>query len=147
MNRIFVDMDGVIVDFNGYVESKGYNPELFKKVRGAYASLKPMPGAMEAMKALPKFGYKVFIATKPPTGIAWAYQDKAQWVFTHLPAYTKKLILTPDKGLLGDKGDYLIDDHPEWANCKNFQGQVLKFSDWQTLMGFFATVPLNFKEE
>lgn len=35
--------------------------------------------------------------------------------------------MSPDKGCVGTKQDFLIDDHPEWANAHNFAGQVIKF--------------------
>lgn len=72
-------------------------------------------------------GFDVWIATKPPTGVAHAYSDKAAWVFEHLPELSHKLIITHDKGLLGDADDYLCDDRPHKANCEHFAGTVLRF--------------------
>lgn len=40
-----------------------------------------------------------------------------------------RLIITHDKGLLGDEHDWLCDDRPEKANCRQFKGRLLSFVD------------------
>lgn len=127
MNRVFVDMDGVIVDFDDYKTSLGLTGDEVKRMPGAYLAMKPVPGAIEAIRSLIGMGFEVWVATKPPTGIAFAYGDKAAWIFQHLPELKRRLILTHDKGLLGDSGDYLIDDRPLKANCDQFSGQLIVF--------------------
>lgn len=128
MNRVFVDMDGVIVDFDGFVRSKGTTSEQIKHVPGIYLEMSPMPGAIEAVHKIISMGYDVWIATKPATGIAHTYSDKAQWIFNWLPILTRHVIVTHDKGLLGEKGDFLVDDRPEVANCTKFKGTLMAFS-------------------
>ncbi len=78
-------------------------------------------------------GYRVEIATKPPTGVAQAYADKAQWILDHLPELKRNITVTHDKGQLGNAEDYLIDDRPHKANCESFQGTLIHFNeerDW-----------------
>ena len=104
----------------------------FKKMTGAYLMLEPMPGALEAVHTLIGMGIDVWIATKPPTGVAQAYADKAMWVLSYLPELKRKIIITHDKGLLGDEGDFLIDDRPHKANCEQFKGTLIKFIDGMT---------------
>jgi len=41
MNRVFVDMDGVIVDFEAHMKTTGMTGDELKKIEGAYAA---MPG-------------------------------------------------------------------------------------------------------
>ncbi len=127
--RVFVDMDGVIVDFAAYMQSSGLTAAEIKHQPGAYLAMPPIDGALEAVRSVIDLGFEVWIATKPPTGIAYAYADKAAWIFQHLPELERRLIITHDKGLLGDAGDYLCDDRPHRANCANFPGTLLAFVD------------------
>lgn len=77
MNRVFVDMDGVIVDFDAHRKALGVSGDELKKRPGAYAEMPAIPGALEAVRSLIGMGFEVWIATKPPTGTPWAYADKA----------------------------------------------------------------------
>lgn len=143
MNRIFIDMDGVIVDFDSYAKNLGLAGDEIKKRPGAYLEMQPLPDAIAAVKSLIGMGFEVWAATKPPTGIAFAYSDKAAWIFNHLPELKRKLILTHDKGLLGDSGDFLIDDRPHKANCQKFPGILITFKEgsrWSDILTFFSTV-------
>lgn len=127
MNRVFVDMDGVIVDFDAYKIAKGMTGDEVKKLPGAYLEMPPIPGAIDAVRSIIGMGFEVWIATKPPTGVPYAYSDKAAWVFTHLPELKRRIIITHDKGLLGGAGDFLCDDRPHKANCQNFAGTLPAF--------------------
>lgn len=140
MNRIFIDLDGVIVDFDAYKAALGLDGDTVKTLPGAYLNMVPIPGAIAGVRSLIGMGYKVWIATKPPTGISFAYGDKAQWVFNNLPDLKRKLILTHDKGMLGDSGDFLIDDRPFKANCERFAGKLIPFRNgtgWPQVLEFF----------
>lgn len=140
MNRIFIDMDGVIVDFDSYAGRLNAPGDQVKKMPGAYLEMEPMPGALNAVRSLIGMGYECWAATKPPTGISWAYGDKAEWIFRNLPELKRKLIITHDKGLLGDLGDFLIDDRPHKANCVKFQGHLIHFREqcqWPEILMFF----------
>ena len=134
MNRVFVDMDGVTVDFDGYAETLGLTGDETKRYPGAYLAMNPLTGALEGIRSLIEMGYEVWLATKPPTGVPFAYADKVSWVLKHLPELKHRIILTPDKGLLGDRGDYLIDDRPHLANCRNFSGTLIAFTDSPTVL-------------
>lgn len=143
MNRVFIDMDGVIVDFDSYREKFGATGDEIKRQPGAYLAMQPYPGAIKAVCSLIGMGYEVWIATKPPTGIAFAYADKAQWVMDYLPELKRRIIITHDKGLLGDEGDFLIDDRPHKANCEAFKGQLLRFTDgrgWPYMLSLLSPV-------
>lgn len=146
MNRVFVDMDGVTVDFEAYMAEHGITGDEAKRRPRAYLEMKPRPGAIEAIRSLIGMGYQPFMATKPPTGISFAYADKAQWVLDHLPELRRHIIITHDKGLLGGSGDFLVDDRPHKANCEAFAGTLLPFGpgrryeDWPQILEFFRRI-------
>jgi len=125
--RVFVDMDGVIVDFDAFRVARGLSGEEVKQLPGAYLEMGPIPGAIEAVRSLIGMGYEVWIATKPPTGIPYAYADKVSWVLQYLPELKRRIIITHDKGLLGSRSDFLIDDRPHKANCERFAGTLIRF--------------------
>lgn len=136
-------MDGVIADFNSYAKECNATGDVIKKQPGAYLNLKPIPGALDAVRSLIGMGYEVWAATKPPTGIAFAYADKAAWIFEHLPELKRKIIITHDKGLLGDSFDFLIDDRPHKANCDKFQGRLIVFEEgnqWPEILQYFRDI-------
>lgn len=142
-NRVFVDMDGVIVDFDAFKVERGLTGDEVKRLHGAYLEMREIPGAIAAVRSLIGMGFEVWLATKPPTGVPHAYSDKAQWVMENIPELKRRIIITHDKGLLGDEGDYLCDDRPHKANCEKFKGILLKFVDgfhWPQALEFFRAV-------
>lgn len=150
MNRVFVDMDGVIVDFDAYMKAHGLTGDEVKEKPGAYLEMPAIPGAIEAVRSLIGMGYEVWIATKPPTGVPYAYSDKAAWILNHLPELKRRIIITHDKGLLGDSGDILCDDRPHKANCEKFAGMLIKFIDgyhWQDALEVFRALKRTEKLE
>lgn len=136
-------MDGVIVDFDAYKTELGLSDDEVKQIPGAYLCMKPIPDALAAVRSLIGMGFDVWVASKPPTGIAYAYGDKAAWIFENLPELKRKIIITHDKGLLGDQGDYLIDDRPHKANCQGFFGKLIVFRDgckWDKILDTFRGI-------
>ena len=132
--RAFVDMDGVVVDFEGYMRFLNATSEDIKRMPGSYLEMAPMPGGLAGVRSLIGMGFDVWLASKPPTGVAHAYSAKAEWVFVYLPELKRKLILTHDKGLLGNANDVLIDDHPHRANCFEFDGTLIIHRSWETTL-------------
>lgn len=127
--RVFVDLDGVVVDFDSFKRKHHITGEAVKNLPGAYLAMQPIPGAIEAVRSVIGMGYEVWIATKPPTGIAHAYSDKAQWVIDNIPELKRRIIITHNKGLLGCADDFLCDDRPHKAACEEFTGILLRFVD------------------
>lgn len=143
MSRVFIDMDGVIVDFDAYKKHHGLTGDEVKRRVGAYLNMPAIPGAISAVRSLIGMGFEVWLATKPPTGVAHAYSDKAAWVFENLPELKRRIIITHDKGLLGCPADFLCDDRPHKANCEEFRGTLLRFVDgyhWPQALEFFRRV-------
>lgn len=120
-------MDGVLVNFEETMRKLDVTGDQMKKMPGIYRVLSPYPYAINLVDSVIGMGFDVWLATKPPTGIPWAYGDKVAWVLEHLPVLQRKIILTHDKGLLGGDKDILIDDRPHKANCENFPGFLMKF--------------------
>jgi len=140
MNRVFIDMDGVIVDFDSYKQQCNLTGDQVKCQPGAYLAMKPYPDALPAVKSVIGMGFEVWIATKPPTGVAFAYSDKAAWILEHIPELKRRIIITHDKGLLGDSGDFLVDDRPHKANCEKFQGRLIPFTNGTVWKDVLATL-------
>lgn len=138
--RVFLDMDGVIVDFDSFKDSLGLTGDEVKKIPGAYLKMKAFPEALQSIKILIGAGYDVWLATKPPTGVSHAYSDKAEWVFQNLPELKRKLIITHDKGLLGGEDDFLVDDRPHKANCDKFRGTLIPFTNGETWAGVIEKI-------
>lgn len=125
--RVFIDMDGVIVDFEAHMKALGMTGDECKRHPGAYLAMPAIPGALAAVRSIIGAGYEVWIATKPPTGIPFAYGDKAAWVMQHLPELKRRIIVTHHKGMLGRPDDWLIDDRPHKAHCDEFEGTLIHF--------------------
>ena len=146
MNRVFIDMDGVIVDFDKAKKALGKTGDEVKVIPGFYASLEPIPNAFAGVRSLIGMGFDAWISTKPPTGIAQAYAEKADYIINNLPELKRKIIITHDKGLLGDEGDYLIDDRPHKANCERFRGKLIYFHEecsWEEVLQKFREFKRN----
>jgi 5'(3')-deoxyribonucleotidase len=126
--RIYIDMDGVVADFEKQCAKVGLEPKIAKLLNDTYLNLEPMPGAVEAITRLVKLApNRIFLLTKIPSRNPLAAYHKYLWVYRYLPMVGDHVIITPDKGCVGTRDDVLIDDHPEWANAHNFAGTVIPF--------------------
>lgn len=129
--RVYLDMDGPLANFDKAALEHGMDPSHFKRVAGAYLNLEPTPGAKAAVAALLAAGFQVFALTKTPKSNPYAATEKLLWVRHHFPDLDDKVIISSDKGAVGTPRDFLVDDHPEWANANKFAGTIVHFKfDW-----------------
>lgn len=137
--RVYVDMDGVVADFEAAMNAAGSTPAEFKLRAGVYRHLPLIPGAMEAIGALIEAGVEVWFLTKPPGKNPYSTTEKLQWVKEQFPELYERVIITPDKGAVGTSRDILVDDHPEWANANNFRGYIIKFeNNWPEVLDMIS---------
>jgi 5'(3')-deoxyribonucleotidase len=148
MNKkvIWIDMDGVLVDFSGHVESViRYSPYLKEEFEGRedeipniFRNAPPIKGAIEAVRKLEDSGkYELYIATAAPWGNPSAAMDKRLWIVEHFgELFKKKMAITHLKNML--IGDYLIDDRTK-NGAGEFTGEHIHFGtescpDWDSVL-------------
>jgi len=130
--RIFIDMDGVIANFEKAAEQEALlkgvpklsRPDLFVN----YRNLGVIDGAIEAVAKL-NADHEVFIASTPPWTRPEVWGHKREWIGEHFPYLKRQIILTHRKDLL--IGDILIDDS-RYRGQPDFQGDWWWFNQkWE----------------
>jgi 5'-nucleotidase len=143
MKTLFIDMDGVIVDF---MQSVKNHPE-FEKYKNEIDALPdvflnalPMEHAIDSVGKLLDCGkYEVYIASTAPWGNIDSLSHKRIWIEKYFGDRLKKrLILTHRKDFL--MGDYLIDDRLK-NGAGEFKGELLhfgttKYPDWKSVLEY-----------
>ena len=149
MKTIALDMDEVIVDllphfYDAYEErtgrrlteadlldiTEGRTPggEDFTAVlntKGFFRHLRPMPGALDALRVLRKH-YRLYLVTAA-TQFPNSLEDKVAWIGEHLPwVHWRQIVLCGDKSII--RADYMLDDHAN--NLETFTGTPLLFDAW-----------------
>jgi len=108
---VLIDMDEVLANFRAHPEVNDEHknhPAMYRK--GFFLELLPIPGALEAVRALLNEDcFDVNICTQPVAESAYCYMEKAQWIWKWFPELGQKIIMVQNKGLV--VGDYLIDDN------------------------------------
>lgn len=143
---VFVDMDGVLVNFqSGIDQISQKDKEKYKgrldEVPGIFSLMEPNEGAIEGYKWLSK-NFDTYILSTAPWENPSAWMDILLWVKKYLPeeAY-KRLTLTHNKHLAN--GDFLIDDRI--ANgAGEFPGKHIffgpdghkDFGDWKAVVAY-----------
>ena len=143
--RIFIDMDGVISDFEKAAKEGGFDkrPDLHVD----YRNLDVVYGAIEAVAKL-NADHEVFIASTPPWTRPEVWSDKREWIEDHFPILKRKLILTHRKDLL--IGDILIDDS-RYRGQPDFQGEWYWFNknwdnrNWNACLEWIYNYELTLK--
>jgi 5'-nucleotidase len=132
---ILLDMDGVLADFeqgfvrgwtarfpgqppldprdrrhfsirDDYPEHQGAMVQADYHAEGFFRDLTPMPGALDAARALVGLGHDVRICTSPLRHYRHCVPEKYEWIDAHLgPEFVNRMIVTRDKTLV--RGDVL----------------------------------------
>ena len=156
---IFFDMDNVLVDFqSGLNKVPDVTKEMFKDdgtgkphyddIPGLFSLMDPMPGAIDAVKALAACGrYDLYILSTAPWGNPSAWTDKALWVKEHLDSdkpggvFYKRLILSHHKNLCLQPGAWLIDDRTAHGaglfGSRHIHFGSPQYPDWDSVLKFF----------
>ena len=84
MKRLYIDMDGVLVDFQtGIDRTDSATLERYEghydDIPGIFARMDPMPGAIDAFHRLAEH-YDVYILSTAPWHNPSAWSDKVVWV-------------------------------------------------------------------
>ena len=121
MNRLFLDCDGVLADFDrGAAAVLAMSPREFEKRHGLgefwrrlarapdfYATLPELPDARELFEAVRHLD--PIILTGLPRG-NWAAQQKERWAAEHFPGTRIITCMAVDKRRHAQAGDILVDD-------------------------------------
>ncbi len=150
MKIVYIDMDGVLVDFQSGIDSLSDNEkEIYKgrydEVPGIFSKMIPKDGALKAFEKLSN-SFEVYILSTAPWDNPSAWTDKLLWVKKYLGTQAhKKLILSHNKHL--NAGDFLIDDRI--ANgADRFRGEHIhfnsedhpQFKDWNGVLDYILAL-------
>jgi 5'(3')-deoxyribonucleotidase len=108
------------------------------EIPGLFGQMKPMPGALEAVRKLNE-KYDCYILSTAPWKNPSAWSDKVEWITEHLDdVFHKKMVITHCKHLC--KGDYLIDDRGK-NGASEFEGEWIhfgseRFPNWNKVLEY-----------
>jgi len=134
---LYFDMDNVLVNFQSGIDQ--LNEETLKEyegrldeVPGIFSLMKPLSGAVEAVKLLSQ-KFDVYILSTAPWKNISAWSDKVEWVHKYFgdekeSIFHKRLIISHHKNL--NEGDYLIDDRTK-NGAGEFCGELIQFGSKQ----------------
>lgn len=150
MKIVYIDMDGVLVDFQSGIDSLSDNEKeiyegRYDEVPGIFSKMIPKDGALKAFEKLSN-SFEVYILSTAPWDNPSAWTDKLLWVKKYLGTQAhKKLILSHNKHL--NAGDFLIDDRI--ANgADRFRGEHIhfnsedhpQFKDWNGVLDYILAL-------
>jgi 5'(3')-deoxyribonucleotidase len=132
--KVFIDMDGVLADFQGSPlftegdQTLNNPPRMYEK--RFFETLPVVDGALWAVRELLNIeGIEVHILTQPVLNTHYSYSEKASWVAKYFPELISKLHLTQNKEFFSQSGRVLVDDCGwKWKEkWKNEGGEFIKF--------------------
>ena len=154
MQKLFFDMDGVLVDFQSGIDKlsdevkKEYEGRL-DEVPGIFSLMDPMPGAIEAVNTLSEY-YDMYILSTAPWKNTTAYSDKLAWLTKHFgDRFKKRVVITHCKNLCD--GNFLVDDRAK-NGASEFPGVWVQFGterfpDWEEVTRYLISETLLYDED
>lgn len=144
MNKIiYVDMDGVLVDFESGIKSLSeFELQVYEnrldEVPGIFSRMKPINGALEAFMVINKH-FDVYILSTAPWENPTALNDKLNWIKKYIGDIAKKKVIFSHNKQL-NSGDYLIDDRIV-NGAANFKGKHIhfgtdQFPNWDAVLNY-----------
>ena len=148
---LYFDMDNVLVNFKSGLDQvsddvkaqyadDGKGKPHYDDIPGIFALMKPVDGAVEAVKALAE-KYDCYILSTSPWGNDTALQDKLNWVKkTFGDIFYKRVIFSHHKNLCIQPGAYLIDDRTKHGADQfgdhHIHFGTEKFPDWNHVVEY-----------
>ena len=144
--RIYIDMDGVIANFQKAADEGGWKhrPDLHVD----YRNLEVIDGAIKSLAKL-NADHEIFIASTPPWTRPEVWGHKREWLEEHFPYLKRRLILTHRKDLL--IGDILIDDS-KYRGQPDFKGNWFWFNkdwsnrNWNACLEYIKTLEKDYEK-
>jgi 5' nucleotidase, deoxy (Pyrimidine), cytosolic type C protein (NT5C) len=149
MARVFVDLDGVLADFDaGAKELLGTSAKDYQQVHGAavmwkkiaaapdfYGQLPPIEGALDMLEVIWQESPLTMILTGLPLG-RWAEPQKRAWCAEHVGEHIPVICcMTRDKWQYCTPGDILIDDRIDAAvDWEGAAGRFIHHKDAETTL-------------
>jgi len=140
---IYVDMDGVLVDFESGINSlsdvelKLYENKL-DEVPGIFSRMTPIKGALESFEKISKH-FDVYILSTAPWENSTALNDKLAWVKKYIGEIAnRRVVFSHNNHLI--IGDYLIDDRMT-NGAAEFKGKHIhfgadEFPNWDAVLNY-----------
>jgi hypothetical protein len=133
MVQVFVDMDGVLADFDAHHEAVfGFRSDKladnvdWEAVRAAkdfYLNIPPMPDMCELWDFVSRLRPRPIILTGVPSSVAEAPDNKRAWVRKHLGEYVQvECCRSKEKSMFAISGDILIDDWEKYRHIWEARG-------------------------
>ena len=143
---LYIDMDGVITDFNsGLTRVPFWKRKKYKKtgdIPGIFKRMDPMPNAIESINELAKM-YDIYVLSSAPWDNPSGWSEKITWIKKYFGkeegrVLYERLIISSHKEL--NVGDYLVDDRLSHG-ADDFKGTLIhfgsdKFPDWGAVKNF-----------